>query len=597
MKKLKHIPFLFIIFINRYLVDSKLTENDSFLDELYLNSINNTKFLGKINKIEEMPNNNFNFSFTNFQSTNSNWFSFKNIGYFTYIHLILSFLIIPILSIILIFIDASGDKSIKANLSLPSNMKVKIEYNLFKNTFLIKAKYLFSWFLFKYHYPITNIIFIYHYNHPRYIRLILFVIEILFNTLITALLVIAIKNDIINGNFTDRVFFICLSVSFTVSLIMNLILKFTYRLLFEFHYIRREIFKSKFEILRKYIYYVIKKDVLFNSKWNSIRNRMFTYYRICGSVFLKQGERNKYQRYVNNKLNNSIPKYNNINTSLNNRSYNSSFCTVNLNKTQALRESNDLCINKINTINTIDSNNDNLNELKNSSNYPKTGRNTLINNYDEKDKIKGKEIKGKYKIKKGVESFSFSKFGINNMKLKTVKRIEDIRNRYMTKKKDVKFDETLEIENDIKIFENLDIESLEGFTYISTNSMIDKLNNIKINSDKLIINIITGIVLVFIMLLINFCLMILQMDDVENIEKINFLLFIIIIDILFVNFIIHRAICIFIAFTLPNFYGKKKRNCCYKLIFDIFYEKYIRYLYRIRLLISKYKKELNFIEK
>ena len=599
MKKLKHIPFLFMIFISRYLVDSKLTENDSFLEELYLNSINNSKFLGKINKIEEISNNNFNFNFTNFQSTNSNWFNIKNIGYFTYIHLILSFLIIPILSIILIFIDASGDKSIKANLSLPSNMKVKIEYNLFKNTFLIKAKYLFSWFLFKYHYPITNIIFIYHYNHPRYIRLILFVIEILFNTLIVALIVLSsIKNDIFDDKIAWKgVYFICLSVSLIVCLIMNLILKFTYRLIFEFHYIRREIFKSKFEILRKYIYYVIKKDVLFNSKWNSIRNRMFTYYRICGSVFLKQGERNKYQRYVNNKLNNSIPKYNNINTSLNNRSYNSSFCTVNLNKTQALRESNDLYINKVNTINTIDLNNENLNEPKNSSNYPKTGRNTLINNYDEKDKIKGKEIKGKYKIKKGVESFSFSKFGINNMKLKTVKRIEDIRNRYMTKKKDVKFDETLEIENDIKIFENLDIESLEGFTYISTNSMIDKLNNIKINSDKLIINIITGIVLVFIMLLINFCLMILQMDDVKNIEKINFLLFIIIIDILFVNFIIHRAICIFIAFTLPNFYGKKKRNCCYKLIFDIFYEKYIRYLYRIRLLISKYKKELNFIEK
>ena len=64
-----------------------------------------------------------------------------------------------------------------------------------------------------------------------------------------------------------------------------------------------------------------------------------------------------------------------------------------------------------------------------------------------------------------------------------------------------------------------------------------------------------------------------------------------------INFIIHRVICIFIAFTLPKFYGKKKRNCCYKLIFNVFYEKYIRYLYRIRLLIAKYQKELNFIEK
>ena len=261
-----------------------------------------------------------------------------------------------------------------------------------------------------------------------------------------------------------------------------------------------------------------------------------------------------------------------------------------------MKESNELSINEINT---FELNNQNLNEIKSFSSYPKLERNKLINNYEEKDKIKEREKKDKYKIKKGVESFSFSKFGINNMKLKTVKRIEDIRNRYMTKKKDVKFDETLEIENDIKIFENLDIESLEGFTYISTNSNIDKLNNIKVNSDKLIINIITGIVLIFIMILINFSLMLLQMGEIAKNKNSNIriLLLIIIIEVLFVNFIIHRAICIFIAFTLPKFYGKKKRNCCYKLLFDIFYEKYIRYLYRIRLLISKYKKELNFIEK
>ena len=596
MKKLKHIPILFIIFINRYLVDSKLLENNSFLDELYLNSINNTKFLGKINKIDEISNNTFNFNFTNFQSINSNnWFNLKNISFFTYIHLVLSFLIIPILSIILIFIDTCGDKSIKAYLSLPSNIKVKVEYNLFKNTYIIRAKYLFSWLLFKYHYPITNIIFIYHYNHPRYIRLILFVIEILSNTAITALLVIAIKKDIIEDIFKFREILICLIFSLIVSLIMNLFLNFIYRVLFEFHSIRREIFKSKFEVLRKYVYYVIKKDVLFNSKWNSIRNRMFTYYRICGSLLLKQAKRNKYQRYAKNKLNNSIPKYN-INSSFINRSYNSSFSSINLNKTQNLKESNELSINEINT---FELNNQNLNEIKSFSSYPKLERNKLINNYEEKDKIKEREKKDKYKIKKGVESFSFSKFGINNMKLKTVKRIEDIRNRYMTKKKDVKFDETLEIENDIKIFENLDIESLEGFTYISTNSNIDKLNNIKVNSDKLIINIITGIVLIFIMILINFSLMLLQMGEIAKNKNSNIriLLLIIIIEVLFVNFIIHRAICIFIAFTLPKFYGKKKRNCCYKLLFDIFYEKYIRYLYRIRLLISKYKKELNFIEK
>ena len=185
------------------------------------------------------------------------------------------------------------------------------------------------------------------------------------------------------------------------------------------------------------------------------------------------------------------------------------------------------------------------------------------------------------------------------MKLKTVKRIEDIRNRYINKKKDIKFDETMEIDKDIKIFENLDIESLEGFTYISTDSMIDKLNNIKMNSNKLIINILTGVILIIILILINLSLMMLQMGEIANHESshIREILLIIIIFIFVINYFIHRLVCIFIAFSLPNFYGKKKRNCCYKLIFDIFYEKYIRYLYRIRLLITKYQKELNFIEK
>ena len=129
--------------------------------------------------------------------------------------------------------------------------------------------------------------------------------------------------------------------------------------------------------------------------------------------------------------------------------------------------------------------------------------------------------------------------------------------------------------------------------------MIDKLNSIQTNSNKMIINIFTGVILVIILILINFGLMIIQMGEANKnpgapIEKILLAIF---IEVIVINFIIHRAICFFIAFSIHNFYGKKKRNCCYKLIFDIYYEKYIRYLYRIRLLITKYQKEFNFMEK
>lgn len=48
-------------------------------------------------------------------------------------------------------------------------------------------------------------------------------------------------------------------------------------------------------------------------------------------------------------------------------------------------------------------------------------------------------------IEKGVESFTFSKLGQNNLRLKTVKRIEDIRNRYILNTNELNFDETLEV--------------------------------------------------------------------------------------------------------------------------------------------------------
>ena len=195
---------------------------------------------------------------------------------------------------------------------------------------------------------------------------------------------------------------------------------------------------------------------------------MFTYYRVCGSLLLKQVKRNKYQRYVKNKYNNSNQKYK-INSSFNYKSFNSSFSSNSNNKTMILKELNEMNINEINTYESKDKN---INQMQTASSFPKI-ENKLKNKYEEK--INEKEKRNKFRISKGVDSFSFSKFGINNMKLKTVKRIEDIRNRYINKKKDIKFDETMEIDKDIKIFENLDIESLEGFTYISTDSSIDKL--------------------------------------------------------------------------------------------------------------------------
>ena len=579
MMKTKIVYIILFLLINIQIVYSKLQEKDKkdfSLDELNkYNNINNNNFLGKSENNSETYNNIILSS-----ENNVKWFNLHNIDYFTYFHLILCFLLVPALSIILILIDMKQDKTIKKNIGLPSNEKVKNEYNLFKKSFIISAKYLFSWFLFKYHYPITNIIFVYNYNHPRYIRLIIYITTILFNTLIISILLIQIMGQSIYSYYNFANILVSLIFTFIISIIMDFVLNFINKYIFEFHLIRREIFKTKLEILRRYIYYVVKKDILFNSKWHLIRNRMITYYRLCGPLLLNQVKKNKYQRYVKNKLKEPARENALFSISEDKSFNNSSFLINTLNKSDILKE--------VNEIDTKENKIEISNKKRKSAELE-----------DIKEKLNEKDKKSKFRISKGAEPFSFSKYGINNMKLKTVKKIEDIKNRYINKKKEIKFDETIEIDKEVKIFENLDIESLEGYTYISTDAMIDKINIIKTNSNKMIINIFTNVILLIIMLLVNLALLILELGETARNPNISIRDFFLIIffESIIVNFIIHKVICLFIAFSIHKFYGKKKRNCCYKLIFNIYYEKYIRYLYRIRLLITKYQKELNFIEK
>ena len=579
MMKTKIVYIILFLLINIQIVYSKLQEKDKkdfSLDELNkYNNINNNNFLGKSENNSETYNNIILSS-----ENNVKWFNLHNIDYFTYFHLILCFLLVPALSIILILIDMKQDKTIKKNIGLPSNEKVKNEYNLFKKSFIISAKYLFSWFLFKYHYPITNIIFVYNYNHPRYIRLIIYITTILFNTLIISILLIQIMGQSIYSYYNFGNILVSLIFTFIISIIMDFALNFISKFIFEFHLIRREIFKTKLEILRRYIYYVVKKDILFNSKWHLIRNRMITYYRLCGPLLLNQVKKNKYQRYVKNKLKEPARENALFSISEDKSFNNSSFLINTLNKSDILKE--------VNEIDTKENKIEISNKKRKSAELE-----------DIKEKLNEKDKKSKFRISKGAEPFSFSKYGINNMKLKTVKKIEDIKNRYINKKKEIKFDETIEIDKEVKIFENLDIESLEGYTYISTDAMIDKINIIKTNSNKMIINIFTNAILLIIMLLVNLALLILELGETARNPNISIRDFFLIIffESIIVNFIIHKVICLFIAFSIHKFYGKKKRNCCYKLIFNIYYEKYIRYLYRIRLLITKYQKELNFIEK
>ena len=502
---------------------------------------------------------------------------------FNYFHIFISFLLIPFLSIFFSLYDLYEDKIMAKKYNLSKIEKANEEFKLLKKTYIAKGRYLFSWFLMKYKYPLANIFSIYNFNHQRYIRLMIFTVKILLNLLITSILFF----DFEKGKKEEVKVFVSPLIVFTHTLVINLISENTINYLLDYDKVRRNIFKPKFENLRKYAYYIIKKDILFNSKWHLIRNRMISYYRICGPLILrkyKKSKNDKYERYTKNKTtnikgNNLLDMQTSFNSSLSSDNEKEVLDNSGLREKLLLPMNNSVKISP----NSIIFKNDILNKPKKNIKKENDNNNNLY-------------------ITKGVESFSFSRFGVNNMKLKTLKKIEDIRNRYIANKNKIKYDETLDVDSYVKTFDNLDIEALENYTYISTDAMINKLKKINSNSNKMLLNIFTNVILLILLILINISLVLLYIAetlDLDNEDKKRkegyfYLLF---FEIIIEDFLIYMVICLLISIFLPKLYGYKKKNCLFKMIFNLFFEKYIRYLYRMRLLINKYHKEFNFIDK
>jgi hypothetical protein len=484
---------------------------------------------------------------------------------FNYLHLSISFIIFPIVSLLLLFYDLQEDRKLVKKYNLSATDKARKDYTAFKNSYITNGIYLFSLFVMKYEYPLTNVFFVYNYNHPRYLRFLLFLIRIFLHVLLVVFILFKFLAGINNiMNYTKFVRYQTHINTFFISVAISLIMHIFYGKvtdsILEYDKKRRIIFKEKLENLRKYVYNVIKSDILLNSKWHSIRSRMITYYRICGATILKKNKdnTNKYKIYAEHKLKSSEP----VRVRRTFRTNNSAF---------------------------IIEGEEEANTTKSSFTENEIGNKTAIY-----EKIRANS---NLVITKGVEPFSFSRFGVNHIKLKTLKKIEYIRNKYI-KKKNVQYEETIDLDSYEKTFDNLSIEELESFTYISTDAMIDKLKHLNKSWSKMVKNIFTDCILFIILILINVGLVFMSNYKVriknEASNKPKWLMEMFFMSVT-IDGLFYYLKCLYLSIRITNLYGKKVSNCFYKMLFDLFVEKYLRYLYRMRLLIIKYKKELDFM--
>ena len=79
-------------------------------------------------------------------------------------------------------------------------------------------------------------------------------------------------------------------------------------------------------------------------------------------------------------------------------------------------------------------------------------------------------------------------------------------------------------------------------------------------------------------------------EKYENYIIINWL-FPVLFQVFIINFFINYIFSLFDSFLLFTYYEKRNNNCFFKFIFNIFVEKYMRYLFKIRGLINKYYRE------
>lgn len=516
------------------------------------------------------------FNYFNDNNTNTTNIESNEVYMAPFLHFLFgAFFIATIISSILIFFDLNEDNKMLNTYSLSNKERVKLEYKKLKSTFINSNIFIYSFFVMKYTYPFFNIFFTYNYDHPRYHRYLILIISILANFLISNAFYKFFKIDEKGEEFVSYllVFIFSLFASFIIYIFTQLI---TIKIL-GYDKKRKDIWKPKIESIKKYIYYTVKKDILFNSKWHSIKNRIVSYTRICGTTILNNKINDKYKNYMDNKIRN------NASTLTDTSSLLSEHSSHNSEKDKEILTDNYIS----STINLKEKENNNLPSANNKR------KKTFFSKNNEKDN------NSSLLIDKSVESFSFSKMGQNNIKLKTLKRIEGIRNRYILSKNDIKFDETLDVSIYLKTYSNLEIETLDNYTYISTDSISNQINNNKkksSDSKKIYQSLMSTFVLLLILTLFNSGLFFIQ--NVFNNDDNSFytkFLCPVSFQIIVFNFLIHYLFALFTSFIIFKYYGYNKKNCL-KIIFNLFIEKYMIYIYRIRLLIKKYNKELEFIE-
>jgi hypothetical protein len=357
-------------------------------------------------------------------------------------------------------------------------------------------------------------------------------------------------------------------------------------------------------ICKDFIYYDVKSEVLLDSKWSKIQKRMFAYYYICGKYILRRKRRKKHlmNDYLNLISRNNQEKlslrstFTDIDQILPRTTTYSMFSSVDNNSifTNSKKGSKKL----------IEMNGNFKDEplLKNSDENDFIINNSIIN--INKENIKKKENKiflpkidnNEKEICK-LDNFSIDKNTKNIYNKLQKERFEKVRNKYIYVRKKIEIND-IEIDNDYSQAKNkLSVSPEINYSFYPSNSFLNlKKDESSKESTK---NIILFIFISFILWIIFICLGIFILYLIQIILNkfdefvIYAWLLTICVAITLINFILYYLKMIISVFVLFHCYYLRKKYCLFKCLFWLFIDKGMVHAYKIRNLITKYKKEFD----
>ena len=500
------------------------------------------------------------------------------VNYFSGSIILSSLGLIAIFSFLLLLYDIFDDRKIKQLDTMKRTERIKHEFSELK--YLNNCNVIsFAWYLTYFKYPFLNVFSFYNYDHPRYFRFFIQIFCLLLSMFFSAIPYYKSKFDrkiafIDERNIEDEkinvhnfpCYFSEAFSGFVYSIIASIVVIFisaVFSKVLSFRKTRTSIWKPRKDILLRYVYDEIKSDVLLGDKWHCIKMRILAFNQLCGWKIIKRMKRNdKFSKYIDYKEGNF--KF-----------------AMNFDKIELSKIEND------------------LNEV------PAAHKAPLIPCEEEKktnnDSIyKGSDLEESdvMQIESPVKGFTLNKRVRYPLAVAAIQKFKRVKNKYILNHKIVDYRNEDDDESSIHISNDTRYEIVpnDNYTYISSKKISMKESNP--DNWKILLNFAFNILLFALLIGLYYLILVVFHDIYTTYE--GFIIKAWLIPALFqvtvFKFVLSYVLDLMIAIVLFRWRNKKRSSCLIKVMFSLCIERYMVYLNKIRLLITKYYKEFEFIQ-